>query len=119
MAALCSKIATQLGWGEREIQDLRFAALVHDIGKIKIGGDKGTTWGIIKDVHFLERAKAYIEGMEKGKDASLGSLILGIADEIDEMLSAGMSKEEVLENLKVREGVDFPPEVVTATFAVL
>ncbi len=119
VAALCSNIAAQLGWEEREIQDLRFAALVHDLGKIKIGGDRGTTWEIIKDVHFLERAKAYIEGMGKGKDTSLGSLILGIADEIDEMLSAGMSKEEVLENLKVREGVDFPPEVVTAAFAVL
>ncbi len=84
---------------------------------------------IVQAIPFLEEAipvilhhherydgKGYPDGI-KGRDIPLSARIVGVADAVDAMMSSrpyrdALSKESVIEEMKVNSGVQFDPDII-------
>ena len=144
VAQRASTVGRQLGLEGQVLKDLYYAALLHDIGYLKISG--GWTTGrvlvmesphqeqthpligseMIKGIHILTGAATLISyhhenydgsGFPKGLKAGeipLGGHILSVLEATEEMRMTGMSEEQVAAALREFAGKRFHPEVAEA-----
>jgi len=130
VADLSAKLANELGIDKEEIQDIRYAALLHDIGKIGEGIEMHTAGEkILSPLKFLKRAtiivKHQFENFDgsgkpnglKGKEIPLGSRIIAVANRFDELVSNEKSDEGAFN--KIKSTKIFDPEVVEMLKKVL
>ncbi|MCH7760245.1 response regulator [candidate division TA06 bacterium] len=118
-----------IGLPEETIKSIKFAALLHDVGKIAKGNSCGDgvqkmTVRVVDPLGISEETKLILHhqadrfdgngksNCQKGEEIPIGARILAIADAYDEALSIGKTKEEVLEGLTAAAGTRFDPFMV-------
>jgi HD-GYP domain-containing protein (c-di-GMP phosphodiesterase class II) len=144
VAQRASTVGRQLGLDGQALKDLYYAALLHDIGFVKVAG--GWNSGrvlimesphqeqthaligaeMIRGIHILAGAATLItyhhenydgSGFPKGLKGSeipLSGHILSVLEATEEMRMSGMSEEQVAAALKDGSGTKFHPEVAEA-----
>jgi len=117
VARLSTAMARQLKFNKKDYEDLYYAALIHDIGKLKIDEPKQLhpimgaemvksikllqgTIPLIKCHHEYFDGKGYPEGL-KGEDISLGAGILALAEDFEEkMMSLRIKDRSAFQEMK-------------------
>lgn len=135
VARLSTSIARQLMFNKNDYEDLYYAALIHDIGKLKteepkhlhpvIGAEMvkpiklfERTAPLIRYHHELFNGKGYPEGL-KGEDIPLSAGILSIAEDFeDKIFNLGIKDRSLFEKTKdtflIEANGRFNPEIVSA-----
>lgn len=135
VARLATSIARQLKFNKKDYENLYYAALIHDIGKLKIEEPKQLhpilgaemlksiklledTIPLIRYHHERYDGKGYPEGI-KGEHIPIGASILGIAEDFEEkILSLRIKDRGSFQEMKKRFLIDatqrFNPKIVTA-----
>jgi putative nucleotidyltransferase with HDIG domain len=135
VARLATSIGRQLKFNKKDYENLYYAALIHDIGKLKIEEPKQLhpilgaemvksikllegTIPLIKYHHERIDGKGYPEGL-KGDNIPIGANVLGIAEEFEErILSLRIKDRSSFQEMKKRFLSDacqrFNPKIVTA-----
>ncbi|MEW6096193.1 MAG: HD domain-containing phosphohydrolase [bacterium] len=135
VARLATAIARQLKFNKKDYEDLYYAALIHDIGKLKIDEPKqlhpilGAE--MVKSIKLLEGSiplikyhherfdgKGYPEGL-KGEEIPLGAGILAISEDFEEKVLSLRIKDrgtfhEMKRNFLIDADKRFNPEIVAA-----
>lgn len=146
VAALSNRIGHELGLEDERLQRLYFAALLHDIGMLKISLDQHADMKVIRTHatlgyrmlvsirvwaeiarfvlyhHEWWNGGGYPEGLS-GEDIPLESRIVGLAEAVDSMTSSTSYKEPVSLDEAVRRvrdcsGTQFDPTVANALIAL-
>lgn len=141
VARTSNRVGRALGLADDELQTLHYAALLHDIGMLKIEPDKHLSaaacrkhsvvghrmlspihlWRDVAPVvkHHHERfdGGGYPDGLS-GKDIPLSARIIAVADTVDAMRRAeghrpARTAAQIVEELEACSGSQFDPEVVT------
>ncbi|HEX2153069.1 MAG TPA: HD domain-containing phosphohydrolase [Acidimicrobiia bacterium] len=140
-AALAVAMAKDLGLTPEEVEEVEFAALMHDIGHITLNDptviEQGWTdddlarWGseIIAGAPSLDRVAAHVRrqyepfrnpGEESDPSVSKAARIVKIASAYDShRVGSGMSQLEALEELHQGAAYEYDPEVVTSLRRIL
>jgi response regulator RpfG family c-di-GMP phosphodiesterase len=142
VAEMTTSLGEILGIPESEIEEARLAALVHDIGKLKVGECKGVDpevqaehaasgSDLIRKLpgietlaqavhHHHERfdGKGFPDGLS-GSDIPIGSRLIAVASAFDRALAQGdkkvaLSKSEAIEAVEKGSSRHFDPEIVAA-----
>jgi putative nucleotidyltransferase with HDIG domain len=113
VSVYATKIAAQLELDSERIEDIRAAALLHDIGKLDISRQILYKAARLTESEFMEMQKH----VEKG--IALEARIISVADVYDSLTSdrpyrKAMSPFEVREILTKGAGTEFDPKVVEA-----
>lgn len=140
VATYSGLIAHQLDLSEEERRNIHFAALLHDVGNLKLGRGPGLDlkkamqhpimgekminpiilWkgvaSLIRSHHEHYDGKGYPDGL-KGEEIPLGARIIGLSEAYDAMsnkmsYSYRKNKEEIIEELKEHAGKQFDPKLV-------
>jgi putative nucleotidyltransferase with HDIG domain len=146
VAALANRIGRELGLGEAALQRLHFAALLHDIGMLKLernqkmnakACEKHPTIGsrmlapivlwqeiapVVHAHHERWDGRGYPDGLA-GESIPLEARVLALADAYDSIASeqsyrVALSREEALREIEECAGTQFDPRVAAA-FAAL
>jgi putative nucleotidyltransferase with HDIG domain len=135
-------IATELGEDSRAIEDIRIAALLHDIGRMRAASPERvietsarelalTGAAIVRATGALPRVATIIERQHeehrqiRGKvdrTHPVGSRIIRVASAFDELTAPGtgaVSQQEALRRLSLRAGSELDPRVVEGLGSVL
>jgi putative nucleotidyltransferase with HDIG domain len=137
VARLANRLAHHLGLDAARLGRLHFAALLHDVGMLKIERSRHrsaaacrrhTVMGarMLARIRFWEDAapvvlhhhewfdgSGYPEGLA-GEDIPLEARIVAVADAVDAMGRAGRAREGILRELEEGSGTQFDPAVVAA-----
>jgi putative nucleotidyltransferase with HDIG domain len=142
VAQLCNRIAREMGLSEEGLQRLHFAALLHDIGMLKIRREQHKAMGqyqkhpligqrmlsrirlwsdlapIVHHHHEWYDGSGYPDGLE-GEAIPLEARIIAVADAVDAMMRdddhrAALTIEQVLAELREGAGTQFDSQVVIA-----
>ncbi|MEO0293887.1 MAG: response regulator [candidate division WOR-3 bacterium] len=130
---LSMEIANRLGVPKSEMSNIRFAALLHDLGKVVRGEVHSELLSaeIISPLKFLRKTKNILEHLyenfdgsgkpdgQKGEAIPIGSRIVRVANEVDELLSTKIRKEEVIKKIEEKSGSVYDPRVVNVLKEVL
>jgi putative nucleotidyltransferase with HDIG domain len=143
VAELCVEIARELGVEEQEINEIEYAALLHDIGRVSMpdpGEALGTSSlelaltgaGIVRETGHFPRVADMIEHQyepyrRRGEDTNrvlpLGGKIIKVASAYDDLThpgtSVGLSTWDVLEKLHLGMAYEFDPNIIQALTRVL
>lgn len=117
-------VAQDMGVDKEDIRHLKYAALIHDIGRVVLSDaimdynqifEK--TKSIVGHVRFLNKAISIIQGsmLDFSKQAdkiSLPSRIFAVAFEFEEQARAGKELSDAIDFLEAEQGERFDPEVV-------
>jgi response regulator RpfG family c-di-GMP phosphodiesterase len=124
ISELTEGMAADMGMDKEEMKHLKYAALIHDIGRVVLGdevSDYGQifekTKSIIGHVRFLRKAIGIIHFalMDFSKEADkipLASRIFSVVLQFEEQTRSGKSMSEAMEYLKAEQGTHFDPDVV-------
>ena len=149
VAQRASSLGRQLGLDGSVLKDLYYAALLHDIGYLKVTGG----WQahrilimdspyqeqthplvgseMIRDIHILGGAAHLIvfhhENFDgtgfpkglKGDEIPLGGHILSVLEACEEMRMTGMAQEQIMALLQEQAGKRFHPQVAEAYHQLL
>jgi len=127
VSKLSVKIANTLGVHKGEINDIRFAALLHDLGKL--GKDEEISSEvlsakIISPLKFLKKSRNILEHLyenydgsgkpdgQKGEAIAIGSRIIRVANEIDKLNLQGKNKKEITKEIESGSKSIYDPNVV-------
>ncbi|OGR92283.1 MAG: hypothetical protein A2992_06645 [Elusimicrobia bacterium RIFCSPLOWO2_01_FULL_59_12] len=149
VAQRASSLGRKLGLEGQVLKDLYYAALLHDIGFLKVAGGWNASRVLIMEtphseqthpligaemvsgIHILKGASALIamhhecydgSGFPKGlkgDDMPIGGYILSTIEACEEMRMQGYSEEQVLAALETDAGKRFHPQVAAAYHDVL
>jgi putative nucleotidyltransferase with HDIG domain len=143
VAQLAVEIAAELGVQQQEIDEIEYAALLHDIGRVSIpdpseAADASklelalTGGGIVRETGHFPRVADMIEkqnepyrrrGEDANPDLSLGAKIIKVCSAFDDMTrpgqTLGLSTWDVLEKLHLGMAYDYDPQVIQALTRVL
>ena len=133
---MATSIAKEMGLGPSQVEDVEYAALMHDIGRVslsepqilKIGftDDDIARWSaeIIAESPYLERVASQVRdqyeayrkpGEQDDPDVSIVSRIIKVAAAYDwKVYRSGMSPLSALEELHAGAAYEFDPEVVAS-----
>ncbi len=142
VAALCVAIGRDLGLSEREVLDLEYAALLHDIGQVSLTepipggatvlvapGDQQRIAmdgaRIVRETGELDRvatimetqATRYRQVRELGEDLPTSSRILKVANAFDDLArgaTGGPRAAAAIERIQLGLGYEYDPHVVDA-----
>ena len=108
VAEYSALIAKQLGWSENEVQNLRNAAFLHDIGKIGVPD-------IARYHHERYDGKGYPDGL-KGEEIPFHARIVSVADSYDAMKSRriyrnSLPDEIIRDEIVKNKGTQFDPQI--------
>jgi len=124
---IATRIGGELKLGESDLNDVRYAALLHDIGKVIdekesfITGEK-----ILAPIKFLKTPSRYVRYMSehydgsgrpeglKGNEIPIGSRIIAVANRFDELLQEGRDEPSAFKEIESGAEKEFDPEVVEA-----
>ena len=141
----CCAIGRELGMGQRDLTDLEYAALLHDLGQIALREPipEGSTVmaapadqqriahdgaEIVRSTGVLDRVAAILEAQttpyrqvrEFGQDLPLASRIIKVANAYDDMSDAdGAHDERAIERIHLGLGYEYDPQVVDSLTRVL
>lgn len=140
-ADLAVAVAQELGLHPNEVNELEYAALMHDVGRITLNepailkagytDEDIARWGaqIIAEAPYLERVSALVElqhrpyrspGIEMDPDIPIQSKIIKVASAYDEGCTAlGLSAIESLERIHQGSTYEFDPQVAASLRRVL
>ncbi len=141
-AELCNRVGHAMGLERKELQNLHFAALLHDIGMLKLDRNLDfapSAWKphsrhgfeMLRQIRLWENSAPIVlshherwDGMGypeqlAGTDITVEARILAVCDAFDSMTSKSsyreqMSFSQALGELGLCSGTQFDPEVVTA-----
>ena len=133
---MATSIAKEMGLGPSQVEDVEYAALMHDIGRVslsepqilKIGftDDDIARWSaeIIAESPYLERVAEQVRdqyeayrkpGEQDDPDVSIVSRIIKVSAAYDwKVYRSGMSPLSALEELHAGAAYEFDPEVVAS-----
>jgi response regulator RpfG family c-di-GMP phosphodiesterase len=128
------KIANALDIHKVELNNIRFAALLHDLGKLGKGEEISSevlSAKIISPLKFLNKSKNILEHLYEDYDGSgkpdgqkeesipIGSRIIRVANEIDKLSSQGKNKEEIIKEIESKKGSMYDPKVVKTLVEII
>jgi hypothetical protein len=147
VADIATAIARDLGFSDNEVQDVEFAALLHDVGRVSLGDptdlpesvsgtDDGRTLahasaGIISQTPYLDRVARIVRhqgdqfldtGDFQPDLVLMGSRIVRTANdyvELTEQDGPGLPPEMAVEHLETRSGADYDPTIVASLGRIL
>ena len=143
VAQLAKEIAAELGVTQAEIDEIEYAALLHDIGRVSIPDPQDaqdasrlelalTGAGIVRETGHFPRVAEMIEHQyepyrRRGEDAnptlSMGAKIIKVCSAFDDMTrpgaTLGLSTWDVLERLHLGMAYEYDPAVIQALTRVL
>jgi HD domain-containing protein len=141
VAGLATEIAAAFGMSENEVTEIRYAALLHDIGRIKIDSVSGENLtrqdlaaagaGIIEETGHFPRVGQMIRlqydpyrrrGEDFSPEVPLGAKIIKVASTFDELMTAAGpmgNAWDVLERLHLDTAYEYDPRVIQALMRVL
>jgi len=110
------------------LSNIRFAALLHDLGKVVKGEIRSELLSaqLISPLKFLNKSRNILEHLyenfdgsgkpdgQKENDIPIGSRIIRVSNEVDELLSEGTSKQEIIKKIEEKAGSIYDPGVVEA-----
>ncbi len=142
VARTCVRIGRVLGLSERDLRDLEYAALLHDLGQISLSDpipDGATVLAapsdqrdiaaegarIIRHAEGLDTVAGYVEAQttpyrqvrELGEPVPVESRILKVANAFDDLTGGAWTPERVaaaMERIHLGLGYEYDPEVVEA-----
>ena len=139
--ALASAIAKELGLGPAQVEDVEYAALMHDIGRVSLNepqvirmgytDDDIARWSaeIIVESHYLDRVAEPVRrqyepfrkpGEQTDPDVSYVSRIIKVAAMYDwEVHEKGHSPLQALEKLHAGAAYEYDPEIVASVRRLL
>jgi HD-GYP domain-containing protein (c-di-GMP phosphodiesterase class II) len=147
VAALAVLVGRDLGLSERELLDLEYAALLHDIGQValvdpipggatvlaapadqrRIGAD---TLAIVRETGVLDDAARILEHQatpyrqlrEFGEELPLTSRIIKVVNAYDDLTAgarSGRSRDTAIERIYLGLGYEYDPRVVDSLLRVV
>jgi len=143
VAQLAVEIAQELGVNQAEMDEIEYAALLHDIGRVSIPDPQDaqdasklelalTGAGIVRETGHFPRVAEMIEHQyepyrRRGEDAnpslSMGAKIIKVCSAFDDLTrpgaTLGLSTWDVLERLHLGMAYEFDPAVIQALTRVL
>lgn len=145
VSELALAIGRDLGMGQRELTDLEYAALLHDLGQVALrepipggatlmaapgdqqriahdGAEIVRTTGVLDNVaRILEVQTApYRQVREFGQDLPMASRIIKVANAYDDMAGPGGANDErAMERIHLGLGYEYDPRVVDSLTSVL
>ncbi len=133
---LASAVAKEIGLGPVQVEDVEYAGLMHDIGRVSLNepqilrigysDDDVARWSaeIIAESPYLSRVATHVRhqyepyrkpGEQTDPDVSLVSRIIKVAAAYDwQVHQDGLSPLQALENLHAGAAYDFDPEIVAS-----
>jgi response regulator RpfG family c-di-GMP phosphodiesterase len=133
VSKLSVEIANKLDIPKAETNNIRFAALLHDLGKVGKGeiSSELLSAEIISPLRFLRKSRNILEHLYENYDGSgkpdgqkedsipIGSRIIRLSNEFDELISKGNNRKEVLKKIEEKTGSIYDPGVVNTLKEVL
>jgi hypothetical protein len=147
VAELSRAIGQQLGMSEREVLDLEYAALLHDIGQVSLtepipggatvlaapadqrqiahdGAEIVRQTGVLDNVAVILEAQttSYRQVRELGEDLPLASRIIKVCNAYDDMAGSRPipgRRDAAMERINLGLGYEYDPRVVDALVRVL
>ena len=147
VAELALAMGAQLGMSEREVLDLEYAALLHDIGQVSLtepipggatvlaapadqrriahdGAEIVRQTGVLDNVAVILEAQttSYRQVRELGEDLPLASRIIKVCNAYDDMAGSRPSsarRSAAMERINLGLGYEYDPRVVDALVLVL
>jgi hypothetical protein len=147
VAELCLAMGQHLGMSEREVRDLEYAALLHDIGQVSLtepipggatvlaapadqrriahdGAEIVRQSGVLGNVAVILEAQttSYRHVRELGEDLPLASRIIKVCNAYDDMAGSrpGLARHAAaMERINLGLGYEYDPRVVDALALVL
>ena len=147
VAALSLAMGHQLGMSERDVLDLEYAALLHDIGQVSLtepipggatllaapadqrriahdGAEIVRQTGVLDNVAVILEAQttSYRQVRELGEDLPLSSRIIKVCNAYDDMAGAAPTparRSAAMERIHLGLGYEYDPRVVDALVRVL
>jgi response regulator RpfG family c-di-GMP phosphodiesterase len=130
---LSIRIAMKSNVSKAEISNIRFAALLHDLGKVGKGeiSSELLSAEIISPLRFLKKSRNILEHLYENYDGTgkpdglkadlipLGSRVIRISNEFDELISKGNNKKEALNKIEEKSGSIYDPGVISTLKEVL
>lgn len=143
VAALAKEIAQELGVNQADIDEIEYAALLHDIGRVSIPDPEDaadasrlelalTGAGIVRETGHFPHVAEMIEhqyepyrrrGEDANPDLSMGAKIIKVCSAFDDLTrpgaTLGLSTWDVLERLHLGMAYEYDPAVIQALTRVL
>jgi putative nucleotidyltransferase with HDIG domain len=143
VAQLAVEIAAELGVQQQDIDEIEYAALLHDIGRVSIPDPADaqdasklelalTGAGIVRETGHFPHVADMIErqyepyrrrGEDANPDLNLGAKIIKVCSAFDDLTrpgpSLGLSTWDVLERLHLGMAYEYDPQVIQALTRVL
>jgi response regulator RpfG family c-di-GMP phosphodiesterase len=128
VSKLSMDLAGKLDVPKTELNNIRFAALLHDLGKVVKGEIRSELLSaqLISPLKFLNKSRNILEHLyenfdgsgkpdgQKENDIPIGSRIIRVSNEVDELLSEGTGKQEIIKKIEEKAGSIYDPGVVEA-----
>lgn len=124
ISELTENLAKELGVDKEEMKHLKYAALIHDIGRVVLG-DETTEYkdiyekskSIVGHVRFLRKAldiinNALLDFSKQADQIPLPSRIFAVVLEFEEQARTGKELSDVIDFLEAEQGGRFDPKVV-------
>ncbi len=134
VSKLSTEIANKLDVNKGDLNNIRFAALLHDLGKLgkeeEISSELLSA-KIISPLKFLSKSRDILEHLyenfdgsgkpngQKGEGIPIGSRIIRVSNEVDELQAKGSGKAEIIKELEAKAGSIYDPGVVNTLKEVL
>ncbi len=124
ISELCEDLARELNVDKEDIKNIKYAALIHDIGKVVLSEETPDykqifekTKSILGHVRFLRRALEIIRYSlehfsEKGDKIPLLSRIFAVVHSFEEQAKEGKSIKDALAYLNGEKGKKLDPDVI-------
>jgi hypothetical protein len=147
VAALSKAMGHELGMSERDVVDLEYAALLHDIGQVSLtepipggatvlaapadqrriahdGAEIVRQTGVLDNVALILEAQttSYRQVRELGEDLPLSSRIIKVCNAYDDLTGEGADaaqRNAAIERIHLGLGYEYDPRVVDALIHVL
>jgi len=133
VSKLSIELAGKLDVPKGELNNIRFAALLHDLGKVVKGeiSSELLSAQLISPLKFLNKSRNILEHLYENFDGSgkpdgqkedaipIGSRIIRVSNEVDELLSKGTGKQEIMRELEEKAGSIYDPGVIDTLKKVL
>ena len=137
-------IGRDLGMGQRELTDLEYAALLHDLGQVALrepipagatvmaapadqqriardGAEIVRTTGVLDSVATILEAQTtpYRQVREFGQDLPMASRIIKVANAYDDLCGTRGDDDRAMERIHLGLGYEYDPQVVDSLTRVL
>ncbi|SDO64574.1 HD domain-containing protein [Pedococcus dokdonensis] len=144
VAELSVAVGRDLGMGQRELTDLEYAALLHDLGQVALrapipqgatvmaapadqqriahdGAEIVRTTGVLNNVATILEAQTtpYRQVREFGQDLPMSSRIIKVANAYDDLSTPADGDERAMERIHLGLGYEYDPRVVDSLTRVL